>query len=1375
MATPLPVLVCPACGAPGATPWGERADGELLQVCPRCHTIHRATRPVSIDALYRGPEAMEAGERAREAARWRLGWLLYATDVLGATPGPLLDAACGSGEFLALARAFELGPTEGWELAPRAARLHQEAGLLVPGLDFAEWRQPRSDAGPYGAIAAWDLLDLLPHPREAASHLVTLLAPEGVLVFAVPNMDAVHATLAQPQRWSGFRHRPERLAYFTEAGLEALLAPAFPARFYQTVTCWSEPLFLGVACRREPTLRQAELLAAALEAPGTVREALRVRELGPRGLLGLALLESAAGDAEIAEEAALHAELAGAASPVAAYARGLVALKRNRLEAARLDLSVASQAPRLREASQGLLVTVLERLLADAEALGEARRAAAIAAEAQRRRVEPAPDPEPAPPARRAPEPAALRPSEPAARPGPALTPASRPTGWTALLREGPRGWLAAARRAVSRAPAWHVAQRRARDRMLEALGDRPVLVVLPGAHPVGWLDRWAGLGRALAARQWVVFLVTDDGGEAEPEAFSELAPGLIRARSLALLTDLPSPTLVATRPAHLETAMRFIRPTVFYDAPGIPEEAPERVAHEALLRGAHAVVCRSAGLHALATMVRPDAGLLPDGGDPAAWAPEVGRATPTDLAPVLPPGRPVAGTLGLAATDLDLTLLEAVAHRLPAWTFVVVGAGQGAAPEGLPGNVHWLDPRPADQLPAYMQELTVALLPLTPAAASEGRGMPALLASLAADKPVVSVPFAEASVLRSVRTAEGAEALAAGLEAARTTLAQPAARAHRTRECEANTWALRAASLQATLEGAAGSGDVAVVVTRRPLAGQDGDHRAAQLARAFVGRGWQVVYVQPGPTEIPPELAHPRLSVLPLDDPHAVGHLALPASGRLIAVLTSPHPAFASVVEALEAARAELIYDLTEDVDPAAEASGLDPHLEARLAGLADVLTAPSLGIASVLEARCGRTVHVIPDGVDRTRFNRHGRHPRPADLPPGRPLLLYAGPLWDAFFDWGVLRRVLEAQPGATVVLLGDHTDQCPFPPPPGLHFLGSRPRRSWPAYLAAADVVIAPVTARPGRPAPRPPLVLAGLTMGRPVVATAYAERTSWPGLYVAPDAQTFLAAIGRALAHPLDGAIADALAKVNCWDARLDTILDVLGAPGEAPEEDEEAAGDSGLAQAEAPPPAAPVPAGPEGSPPTAATGPEPQPPETPVEAEPSTPALAGPTPEGLEAEAPDEASPATSPAEPGPGLLPEEAVVRLMAWPELGEAPLAPEVSAQAAEAQPPRPEPGADAPEPAPADPAPAARPDAPAPASPEVPAEAPLAEAPVAELEALVPATPSGTRLPADPAEDQPLSAGLGEAASEADPEATAEQMLRALLAGGPAADAPA
>ena len=126
------------------------------------------------------------------------------------------------------------------------------------------------------------------------------------------------------------------------------------------------------------------------------------------------------------------------------------------------------------------------------------------------------------------------------------------------------------------------------------------------------------------------------------------------------------------------------------------------------------------------------------------------------------------------------------------------------------------------------------------------------------------------------------------------------------------------------------------------------------------------------------------------------------------------------------------------------------------------------------------------------------------------------------------------------------------------------------------------------------------------------------------------------------------------------------------------------------------------------------------------------------------------------------------MVRPMAWPELGEAPLAPEASAQAAEAQPQPPEPVADAPEPAPADPAPA-------PAIPEVPAEAPVAEAPVAELEALVPATPSGTRLPADPAEGQPLSAGLATAASEADPEATAEQMLRALLAGGPAADPPA
>ncbi|MEB3329579.1 MAG: glycosyltransferase [Candidatus Sericytochromatia bacterium] len=1149
MATPLPVLVCPACGATGATPWAERADGEPLQRCPQCQTVSRATRPVSLDVLYRGPDALESGERAREAARWRLGWLLYATDVLGGASPPLLDAACGSGEFLALVRAFELGPAEGWELAPRAARLHQEAGILVPGLDFSAWRQPRGDAGPYGAIAAWDLLDLLPHPREAASQLAGLLTDEGALLFALPGLDAIHATLTEPQRWSGFKRRFERLTYFSEAGLEAMLAPSFPARFYLAATRWSEPVVLGVACRRVPTVRQAELLGAALEAPATLREAIRARELGPRGLLGLALLEAAAGDAEVAEEAALHAEQAGAAGPVAAYTRGLVALKRNRLEAARLDLGVASQHPRLREASQGLLVTVLERLLADAEVLGEARRTAAIAAEAQRRRVETTQGPAASPPAR----PPARQAREAPARPTPPA-PTGGLAGWTALLREGPRGWLAAARRAVSRAPAWHVAQRRARDRLLEAFGDRPVLIVLPGAHPAAWLERWMGLGQALAARQWVVFLVHEGGDAETPEAFVALAPGLIRTQGLELLLDLPAPTLVATRPQHLEAVMRFIRPTVVYDAPGVPGEAADREAHEVLLRGAQAVVCRSASLQALATLVRPDAALLLDGGDPAVWAPEAGRPTPGDLAPLLPPGRPVAGTLGLAASDLDHGLLAAVAQRLPAWTFVVVAADATPPPGGLPGNVHWLGPRAAAVLPAYMQELTVALLPLTAEAASEGRGTPALFASLAADKPVVSVPFAEAAALRSVRTAEGAEALAAALETARTTLAQPAARAHRARECDAHTWPLRATSLQALLEAVSGPGDVAVVVTRRPLASQDGDHRAAQLAHAFLARGWQVVYVQPGPLAVPPELGHPRLSVLALDDAHAAGHLVQPAPGRLLALVTGPHPAFAGPVEALEAARAELIFDMTEDVDPAAEGSGLDAHLEARLAGLAEVLTAPSLGIATVLEARCGRTVHVIPDGVDRVRYSRHTRHVRPTDLPPGRPLLLYAGPLWDAFFDWGVLRRVVEAHPAATVVLLGDHTDQCPFPPPPGLHFLGSRPRRAWPAYLAAADVVLAPVTARPGRPAPRPPLVLAALALGRPVVATAYAERTSWPGLYVAPDAATFVAAIGRALAHPLDGAVADALAKVNGWEARLDAMLEVLGAPG-VPEEDE----------------------------------------------------------------------------------------------------------------------------------------------------------------------------------------------------------------------------
>lgn len=1193
MASPLPVLLCPACGAPGGGFFCQRADGENLQICARCETIYRAERPVSLDALYASSAAVEPTEHALEAARWRLGWVLYVCDVLGCSPTPLWDSACGYGDFLTLARGFELAPLGGSDVAPRARWLFEESGRGVLATPWDDMRPARGDGAPPQVIAAWDVLEHLPYPRDVISQWATLLGEEGVLLFATPNADIVH-DLPQPAQWSGFNRHFEHLHYMGETGLNALLGGYFEVRFYTSLRQRGEDLLLGIASNRTLTLRQAQLLGAVLEEPALLLDAVRARELGPLGLLGVALLEATAGDPAVAEEAALFAEVSGAPVAASAFVRGVVALKRNRLEAARIDLAVASQSARLREASQGMLVMVLERLLADAETLGEARKAAAIAAEEQRRVDE----------ARALALEAQLAPPAPAGRATGRLSRAAVFRPWEGLRRVAVRvgqaphvlwaalreGWLAR----VAPQQRMKRLSLAARDEALQPYLGKRVLVVLPSAPDENWPARWLELGVALAQQHCVVILLEASG----PDAFVPVAPGVFVCRGLHLVEDLPAPWLVAREPHHVELLGQFCWAAVIYDAPlppiapaaTLPQPQPpgplepwlaaratlpvrppatrprnegertgenrvpgwepeEQVrAHEALLQGAAVVVARTTAAHEAAQALRLDAAWLPDAAEPAFWRFNGESSLAPELVEVGAAQRAIAGCWGPVGDDLDWELVQAVARRLPHWAFVFVGPGV-APPHGQP-NVYLLGDRPRDALPPLVAHFTAVFLPVRQEVALQGLSAPVLFSALAAGKPVVTVPTPESEQLRTVRVADTPEDLAAALESARASLGQPAASAARIREAEAHTATRRVQPLLAAMtQFEATARDRAVILTQTPFAASGSDHRAAQFARAWLARGWQVVYVQTGEAGLwqGRRLAPPGLALMGIESGEALLQLASPPRGRYVGVITSAHPLFEPWVEALEAGGAELVYDMVEDGEAYRGPHSLELGTEARLAGLADVLTAPTLGTAAVLEARCGRTVHTVPDGVDRQLFDRRRARPRPPDLPSGRPLLLYVGALWDTIFNWRLLQAVVEAYPSASIVLVGEYADQCPYAVPAHLHILGSRARSALAAYLQAADVVFFPLVCRPGQTPPRPAEVLAAISLGKPVVTAAYGEHVSWPGLTVASDASGFVASIARALENPLDVSVADALATANSWEQRLDALLELVFPP------------------------------------------------------------------------------------------------------------------------------------------------------------------------------------------------------------------------------------
>jgi len=131
----------------------------------------------------------------------------------------VLDIGAGSGTFLHVLRRMTGIQGEGLDVSADAARAARDLyGITVHPLDIAEAGFP-PDA--FDLITMFHVLEHLPRPREALLKILSWLAPEGVLLVQVPNLNSYQARLFGP-RWIGI-DIPRHLVNFTPAGLRRLL------------------------------------------------------------------------------------------------------------------------------------------------------------------------------------------------------------------------------------------------------------------------------------------------------------------------------------------------------------------------------------------------------------------------------------------------------------------------------------------------------------------------------------------------------------------------------------------------------------------------------------------------------------------------------------------------------------------------------------------------------------------------------------------------------------------------------------------------------------------------------------------------------------------------------------------------------------------------------------------------------------------------------------------------------------------------------------------------------------------------------------------------------------------------------------------------
>ena len=208
----------------------------------------------------------------------------------------------------------------------------------------------------------------------------------------------------------------------------------------------------------------------------------------------------------------------------------------------------------------------------------------------------------------------------------------------------------------------------------------------------------------------------------------------------------------------------------------GAPPELVER--ERQLLKRADLVFTGGVSLWEAKRGLHPNAHAFPSSVDVAHFAAARSLAQEPEDQAAIP--RPRLGFYGVIDERLDVDLLDAAAAARPDWQFVLVGPVVKIDPARLPRrpNIHYLGPKPYDDLPHYLAGWDVALMPFARNESTRFISPTKTPEYLAAGRPVVSTSITD--VVRTygdtgvVRIADTPDGFVAAIGAALADAADP-------------------------------------------------------------------------------------------------------------------------------------------------------------------------------------------------------------------------------------------------------------------------------------------------------------------------------------------------------------------------------------------------------------------------------------------------------------------------------------------------------------------------------------------------------------------------------------------------------------------------
>ena len=213
------------------------------------------------------------------------------------------------------------------------------------------------------------------------------------------------------------------------------------------------------------------------------------------------------------------------------------------------------------------------------------------------------------------------------------------------------------------------------------------------------------------------------------------------------------------------------------------------------------------------------------------------------------------------------------------------------------------------------------------------------------------------------------------------------------------------------------------------------------------------------------------------------------------------------------------------------------------------DVMRQHEVRVVGVTQAICDRIGSpspsvVVPNGVRVAEWREPIAPPEDFRQLPA-PRLLYSGTI-DSRLDVAAVQAIATSYPDASVLLVGTLAERAvgeAFTDLRNVHIWPNQPRPVIRGLTWASDVaLLAHVDSALVR-AMSPLKLYEYLAAGRPVVASDLPQVRAVPGIFVARTPSEFVSQVAAALARgPADKASREAFLSANCWERRMDTLID-----------------------------------------------------------------------------------------------------------------------------------------------------------------------------------------------------------------------------------------